>query len=262
MWFDSTWAYRLPITVDNSGAAATPKDVTVDLATIKHIDRFWENVETNGEDIRVTDADGRTLETFDLASFSKSGRSGTLEVQSVAIPSGAKMVLLWVYFGKAGASTGITAFAPASPLTGYIEAGLPTTGHIISVQPHPPGATQPPARVSKVAVDEIDIWWDFSRVLQRAPYPSSGSRAYEEILSLSQQVLLAGADQAAMYDLSKARFVWTDAGRMYVRTRIKAGSSGSNYTLALRATTTISSNTAARIFDARGFLAVKDVAET
>ena len=69
------FAARFPIAVDASAlGASTDKDVTVTIP--KTLELFWALIQSSGDDIRITDADGITLVDYDWASFTYASRTG------------------------------------------------------------------------------------------------------------------------------------------------------------------------------------------
>ena len=69
MWYSSggyTPTRRVSISLDGNGASAN-YSVTIP----SQLDDFWETVDASGAELRVTDADGVTVITYDLSGFSK-----------------------------------------------------------------------------------------------------------------------------------------------------------------------------------------------
>lgn len=223
-WYHSDWPHRLPISVDRTGTTGA-NDVTISLpTTLQHL---WDNVDTNGEDIRVTDADGVTLLTFDLASFNKTNQVGTLEIDGWAGPD-SEHGLAWLYYGASGKSTGISAFSPSSAITGYITPEAPD--RVLQLAPEQPGAANPRVIISKQIADQILLYipvsLEFSR---RARGDYQGQDSYEELKSYDFIVTDAGAAQASMVAEASVRVVQVGTGQLYIRVLVKAGSSGSYY---------------------------------
>jgi len=245
--YDDTWPYEATITIDNTAGAPGAQDAT--LVIPAEWDEFWENVDTNGEDIRVTAEDGVTLATWDLNGFNKATRAGTLEIDNF-VATAAKMYPLHLYWGKAAQATGITAFVPGAPKTGYIELSSPTAP-VITVQEERPGETVPRVRLSK-SVDEVAYWWfDFSGVLARRRAKHNASHRLEEISQAYYDVLDGGATQAAMQDATKTRI----SGPL-VKVLVKAGTTGSDYIVVCTIVTT-----EGRTLQQRALLQVRNVAD-
>ena len=100
---------RIPVAVDNTGGAVVNKDVTIALGPTAVA--FWDAVDSNGYQIRITAADGVTELRWGRASFDYPNRECTLKVLGDS-GSGAKwtppatgMCLLHLYVGNASITT-------------------------------------------------------------------------------------------------------------------------------------------------------------
>ena len=259
-WMDKDWTHRAAVSVDNTTSAQTTEDVTIALPS--EWPEFWGNVKSAGEDVRVTDANGVTLETYQLVSFNSTTRTGSIEVDNVDLtdvetsPAAAVAgVLLWVYWGNAAASAAAGSFTAAGTAkTGTIQVGTPGSGsqRVVMARPETPGSTNPRTEVHKAASETIHLWWNLSGVLASRHIPSQGSRAFEEIHNVSYDVETAGNPVPSMVDSASIRMV----GPGWVRTTIKAGASGTNYVALLAVELT-----EGRKLDFRTTIRVKDVTE-
>ena len=233
-WNDSNYAYRAPFTVNNHSAQTAASDILITVPG--DWPEFWDNVLESGNDIRVTRQDGITAETFGLGSFNKANRVATIQIQDkslVDLDSAAAVAAVsgWIYWGYPNAdSSGQTAFTPNSPMTGTIVVGTPGSGsqRVVTCRPEAPGSTTPRTEIGKMAGEEIHLWWDPSGVLATRRTPYQNSRAFEEIHNVTYRVDDGGNPQSGMID-SDVRI----AGPAYVRTVLKAGSSGSIYVAVL-----------------------------
>jgi len=233
-WYNSDWTYRAPIVVNNHASAGTSADVTIALPS--EWPEFWDNVQADGDDVRVTDADGYTLETYDVESWNSTTRTGTIEIDGMGTTdldgnAATAGVVAWLYWGNSTASNAETTFTPNSPKTGTVVVGIPglSSQRVVTCRPEAPGATNPRLEISKISGEEIYLWWDLSGVLTRRRMPSQGSRAFEEIHNVTYRVDDGGSAQAGMIDTGAIRV----AAPAMVRTKIKAGSSGSTYVAVL-----------------------------
>ena len=96
-WYDNAWLRRQSITVDTIGGGGT---VDITIAVPVDWDQFWNEInQTDGRDIRICDADGRTLLTYNLESFSLATRTLIIEVDAYAAP-GLGMCQIWIYWNK------------------------------------------------------------------------------------------------------------------------------------------------------------------
>ena len=248
------WLKRMPVSVDNTAASSSPQDVNVDLAALG--DYFWDAVDTDGDSIRVTRADGHTLEAFELVSWSKANRTGTLEVDGATLDGAAGFDKLWVYFESTNASiaTGSTTVpAQTSPKTGHLVRRCEVRGPVIPYRPQRRGASKPREVITKGPTEVLHLFWDFSAALVRFQRPQSGALVCEELAHASMAVLVSESDQTAIYTAADTRFI----GSAVVRTTIKAGAADTDYTPSLTVHTT-----EGRALNARALLKVQTVNET
>lgn len=260
-WYDSSWAYRYPVVVNNTSAGGT-QDVSFNLPA--DFDLLWDNVETDGKDIRFTYPDGFNLATasgYELSGFSVANRTGTVEIQDVAFSATAAQTVLWMYWGNSGASAISSAQTLTSAINGAFFFGRPI-GPFGRGAPERPGDTAPTTEISKIAAEEIYVWWNLTRALQKRSKAYNGTIGYEAISTIETFVDLAGADQSAMHDASRVKLVENDEG-MWVGARYDAGSSGTTYTAGIRCETAITfPTTSLRIIERRFLLKVQDPDET
>lgn len=250
-WYDQNYRYRIPIAMDNTAGGGGAADLSMSIPT--DLDLFWDVVQSDGDDIRITGADGRTLATYDIESFSVANRTAIIEIDNYTCIA-ATMQQLWLYWSYSSASNAESAVTTSSPLSGYICQEVPT-GYVVVVQPERQGSTSPRNRFQKGANEQITLWFDFRGMLHRRAKPSKGSLLLEEIDYVSLvQVEVGAAAQAAMVDATKTRFVDGFVGMV-----VKAGTSGTNYTAICRVVTT--GGSVARTLEGRAYFTVRNVTE-
>jgi hypothetical protein len=227
---------RVPITVNMSGSGTGTVDVEAVIPSAW--DSFWDAIDASANEMRVTLSDGVTMAAYAVTGFSKTNRTGTIQVDGVSL-TGSSMCLLWLYYSAVGTvSSGAVAVVIASAKTGTIEVGRKS--RILTMIPEDAGASTPRLSVSKGTVDELDLVVDVAQLLALRDEPHQGRRIYEEIDRITMDVVdSGGASVATMYDLSKARFVGSDSAAM-VQVRIKAGTDATDYTAVI---TIVSSGT-------------------
>lgn len=262
-WHRSTTAgafsYRRAVTIENSGAAGTV-DSSLDLSTLALDEHFWGNVLTSGYDIVPTLADGNTLIPFELSGFSKTNRTGTLELDNITLQATAGMYVIWLYFGNPDATNLSSAFVPASPVNAYVDMAVPGP-EIIRFRPEAAGATNPRYRIVKAASEERFVWFDVTDFLSRRQAESGGTRsAFEEVFGATFDVQVGGASQAAMFSATAQRFVY-HRGRTYIRAKFQAGTSGTEYVIIMKLWTRVSSSANHQTLEARVMLFVQNVSE-
>lgn len=258
-WLSSSWKYRASITVDNSAGTTAAHDVTITLPT--EWAKFYAKCnQTDARDVRVTLADGVTLATYDLESFTVSGDTGTLtlELDNVSMTA-ANIHQLFLYWGNSGATDAQSAVTTSSPKTGYVAVESPDPAYTVKVGGQAFGQTQPTAKLAKLGNDARFVWFDFGDALQKWDVPTNGHREREEIdrVSLVNVLTTGGSDTPSMYTAGSTRIV---AGR-YVGAYVMAGSSGSEYTVVVRVVTTTNGGVS-RTLEGRASLYVYNLLET
>ena len=231
-WLGSGWAYRHPILVDDPSAAA--RDVT--WAVPRDLAAFWENVAASGADIRVTEADGYTPLTYDIAAgFDVATKVCTVEVDNATAPRAARN-LLWVYWGNASASSAATTFSPSSAIAATSTAELPAPS-----DPVFDGLTRsnrPPAVWSNNVGETRRIWWDLSGLLGPLSAPSEGQNTGEEVQSLAADAEDGGSGSSGLWTAGSERIVVMPDGRVLAGYLATGGSADGVYTDRLKVWTT------------------------
>lgn len=250
-WRASTEKHRVPLAVDCTGESGST-DVSFTVPT--DWDHFWDRVASSGADVFVTDADGRTLLTFMRSTWTYASRSGVIDVDNWTAPAAA-MCLLWLYYGSGGTNSE-GAFVAATPKTARIDQTNPLSNpHRVVATPQRVGDTRPLGRISKASAEEVYLDWDVRGVLLRRLDTSAGSQLDEEISYVSYVVTDSGGSTVAgMVDATKTRF----PADGWVRTLIKAGTHGQDYTAALTVVTTNSAGLS-RTLNLRCGIKVRDV---
>lgn len=244
----ASFTYRTMIVVDNTGAAVTPKDVSITIPP--HWEGWMVCNQVDGRDLRVTQADGITLVNYDLESFDATTHVLTVELDDVTVTANRNQVF-WLYYGSDDATDATSAVTPSSALTGYVIAGASVV-RTFAYREESQGTTRPTARFQKRANEELWIACDFGAAMIPAFASYNDHLDYEEIGSFRVQVELAGSAQSAMVDGARNRGV----GKATLLAWVQAGSSGSTYTVVITATTTLG-----RVLEARCLLTVQDDSE-
>ena len=99
-WYDSDWTYRFKLTVDNTKVSGTQTDfpVYVDLGDVASAHGFWEGVQADGDDIRVTDSSGDDLVPVELVAINTGSETGELHFKATV--SGGADTDFYIYYGN------------------------------------------------------------------------------------------------------------------------------------------------------------------
>ena len=254
-WYAAAWTKRIPIAgaVTAGGSGPTTADVQITIAT-DH-DDFWTSVQADGDDVRVCSDDGKTLETYQLGTWTYASRAGVIDVDNAAFEDG-KMGVLYVYYGNASATDGSGSFTPSSAKTGRPAQACPAYP-TIKGKPEEPGATAPRVRVFKAVEDETYVWWDVTDLLIKRCLSSAGAPYLEGVKYVKNyQVLNGGTPVGSTTDLAETRCI-AHRGRAYVMALTKGGADDTDYTLELQVVTT-----EGRTLNLRALMLVRNVDES
>lgn len=247
--------YRRSISVDAT-AAATASDVQITIPSA--LSEFWDTIDASGNELRVTDADGKTVLSYKVtgavSGFDRSTRDGIIQIDDYD-PAAVCVGQVWLYYGITGASSGAAVFVFVASRTGYLYPGAPIG--LVSAAPQRPGDTRPRDAVSKMVDEVIWVWFDFHDLLQQLTTPDGEQGQWEELDEITYAIYLAGVAQAGMVSASSPRVI----GGRYIQVQAAGGSTGSSYTIAVQATTTTPNQQTGRTLAARCLIRVKDVSE-
>jgi hypothetical protein len=251
-WYDSDWTRRIPISVVNTGGAGT---IDISGAVQSDLDYFWNSVDTNGEDVRITEADGVSPITFaagnctgwDLGgAFSKANRVMTLRIDGWTGATATANIcqLLWMYFGATGKASAVDGtVALAAPETAYFEDQNTLRYPIrFGTRSPRPGATEPNNDFQKSDAEELHVGFDFSQEMILRGHENERSMLYEEIETLLIDAGAGAVPDATLYDRTKARILDRHLAVGY----FKAGVSGNNKWIEAKVVTSLGRTLARR----------------
>lgn len=247
-WYDSNYRFRVPITVYHATGGTRDVRITVP----KSWDRFWNSIESTGYDIRVTSSDGLTLVSYMLQSFTYASRVGVIDLDNVSLAAADTNTVFWLYFEYSAAASAASVFTGASVVTGVIFPAFSAGGRLFKYGGERPGVTKPLIDVQKLPNERVMLWIDFLSVLVSAIGGGQYHQNFDEIAQISVDVQAAASSQAAMVDQSETVLV----GRTLVGAYVKAGTSGTNYVLIVKITTS-----EGYIYEQRAKVRVYSVAE-
>lgn len=230
------WLARVPATVDNSAGGNGSLDINV--AIPARFDKFWEEIDASGDEVRVCGPDGVTLLDYAWSGFSQANRTGTLQIDATPISNGYAAQIIWIYWNSSGAASGATSVTITSPLTGtiWLDGVEGRTTQVFGRKAFAKGATEPTEGFSKTAAEALYVAFNLGPALRRAEYKTNGQRGLEGVLGLSYEVTnSAGSAQASMIEADSLRLVAGSDG-LYALCKVKAGTTDTIYTVSLTAT--------------------------
>jgi hypothetical protein len=227
------WPYRAPVAIDNTAGSASATDVSI--VVPKDWDLFWKYInQTDGRDIRVCDADGWTVLTYQLTSLNIATRTLTIEVDGYAMPAQA-MCQIWIYWGATGVSSLAGSFVAAGAVNGYVLQSGPI-GPVVPAIRENFRAVRPRSTVQKSTGESLYLTFDLRGALTTRPkgQPFGGGLEFAEIDYVSYRVLTGGSvPMTPLSSTTKPRFL---DGMVVVY--ITGGTVDTEYTIELTVVTT------------------------
>ena len=263
-WYSTNYTKRAAIALDNTASGSGT--ISWNLAIPKDWDQFWNNIQSDGDDIRLCEADGFTeidsgkATAFDLGtSWNASTRTGNIRVNGWTGGTANKTCLVWMYWGYASATAGTFGAygAPTTVTARVAKEGRRGVRSRIATQPEPPGATRPRNFVSKTSSEKLDLYLDFEGELLVRDRAYNGRFNFEEISTFTVTSEKATVDTTStMLDITNVSVIGDSGAMVRVRTKA-AGTSGDDHTVKAVVTTT-----EGRILERRLVLKVRNAVET
>lgn len=235
-WLSDNWRKRRIINFNNSGAGASGT-VDVEFVVPAEWDEFWDNIDINGFDIRITQADGVTLVPYDFASFNSTTRTGTIQVDGAYATGFAnEVVVLFMYYDPVtGNSDGTSAVTISSAETGYMDFTDPRSlSAVYTFEPERPGISEPLYQTAGPTNVRNFVVIDITRSLERRQTPSGDRLNYEEPFSVIATSTNDAGSGASVHSLDYMGFfeAQTPRGRRtFLRTTVESMVNGTNYTI-------------------------------
>jgi len=97
-WYDSSWLYREPITIDNTGNASDLTNHQIEV-TLNSSDLDFSKAQMFGTDIRFTDSDGITELNYWIESYKPATPIASIWVKIPSIPASSTKTI-YLYYGN------------------------------------------------------------------------------------------------------------------------------------------------------------------
>lgn len=255
-FYSTDFPYRAAAMIDGTSANSNTIDATIAIPSTWAL--FWDNVQSDGDDIRITEADGVTVLAYDLDSWNYSNKSGNIRIDALthsgqSANNAARVVR--IYWGDSDASAGASAnLTISSAKTGTVTLIDPSTGRfpIIRCQPPRLDVDETATVITKQSTEQTRVFWDLREMLAQRVESYQGSRLFEEVDFVTFTVAdTNGGAQNGITDLTKLAIV----DPYFVSTWIQGGTDDTNYLLTLTVYTT-----EGRVLDFRATLKVNDKA--
>jgi len=223
-WYDDAYRGRVAIVVDDRSGAGS-RDVTCVIPST--LAEFWDSIQPDGDDIRVTLDDGITLVSYKLSGFTYATRTASVQVDNATAPQAAVNVL-WLYFGNPAATNGASIFTVASPRTGRIVETVPAPS--MPVLQGLAAGQRPPSVWIAATGESRRIYWDLTGILSPLRQPSEGQTVGQEVQAVLADAQDAGAGAAYLWVAGSERVTVTPDGRTLAGYIATGGADGGRYT--------------------------------
>jgi len=97
-WYDRNWAYREAITIDNKANTSELTDYQVKV-TLNSDNFDFAKAQSDGSDIRITDADATTIIPYFIAEYDPAGKTAVIWVKVPIIPASSEKTI-HIYYGN------------------------------------------------------------------------------------------------------------------------------------------------------------------
>jgi len=165
-WADSNYLYRAIVNADGSAWAGGNADI--DIALDPGWDHFWDNIQADGDDIRIYGPSGVAYD-YEWNGYNYTTKTGTIEVDNYPVGA-ATLACLYLYYGYTAATDGSSSFVSASDVVGYVT-NIAPNGDVFQGRPEAPGVTIPLQRAGMSTTDAGYKWWDVTDSLTKAATP-------------------------------------------------------------------------------------------
>lgn len=232
-WHDDDYKYRIPICPLPQTTASYDLTLSIDTTW----DLFWDNIDANGDGIRVTSANGVNTVQY-TAGFVVASRSGTVSLDAVSLTTDI-VPIYWLYWKQGTPTNNETALTIASAESLMMLLADPESEGVVidaDAEEPPDSTASPMQRLRKATDTDLVVWWRIP--LGRAVTPMNGRDHWEELarVDLSDSGMFTGAS-TQYYKPGSVHVVEKD-GVTYVRQQYVGGVSGTDYTLRLAYVTT------------------------
>lgn len=221
-WLSSD-AQRIPVLVNATATGSSPNDVQFVIPATH--ERFWSTIDSNGYQLRVTDADGYTALTYQITGWNYANRTATVEVDNVPFTPNTHHVI-WLYYGDTNWGNGAGSFTPSSVINGFIRTEQPTT--IAATRRPAVGSAVSALSVAKDPAETRLVYIPLTTLAQSCAGAYEGSLRLDEVAGFDFTVEDGGAEQAGMVDDTNCGLIECEEVT-YARVVVKGGTTATVY---------------------------------
>ncbi|QDP65644.1 MAG: hypothetical protein GOVbin1454_38 [Prokaryotic dsDNA virus sp.] len=277
-WLDENYLYRQPITIANNDSGQNVVGVAAPEAILsppKTFGKFWENIQTNFNDIRITAADGITLLDYAFdGTPSLANRTMTIQIDdtnhNVATLYGNSnaaqnaSVGAFLYYGNddsnlasgANNSTNINVNTAKIATIDLTAPGSADGTYLLECSSPTADQLYPVHRIRKQVNDDTKIYWDLSPCIETLNRVNRNSIRKQEIAYVKAQIFdQDGNDTTSAMTVLNSITILKD---YIVQMPIKAGDHEKRYII-IMTFGLVDETGAVRVFDQRATLLVNNL---
>lgn len=268
-WYNASWRYRVPISLDCTAGGGGPYDVSWTVP--KDFNDFWQNVLSTGFDMVLTEWDGITeivngagqATAWDRGvGFNKTTKTCTVRIDGLTVGSTNPITdsqhnLVWLYFGAS------STVAPSSHTFGVVALGATVTSRSsildprkvtpkFFTRPEAPGALVASRSFQMASTETTFLFVDFEAELLARLGTYENHPNGDGLRSVTVSSEKAGVGSAVV---STTNVAFVD--HKVIRIRCSGGTSGDSHTVKIKAVTASD-----RTLDRRFILKFQDVDES
>jgi hypothetical protein len=234
-WYKSgsdTFGFRTAIAVDGTGLAPGITEVNVTVTIPSDHARFWDNVQSDGDDVRFTQSDGTTVLAYERTTWDYANRSALFKVTAFTVGLAANMGNLWMFFGNSTIASGSTAYGGGTLYTGRIITSGVAANDLVVEPGSVPGETSARYDLQKTPAESVFVW--VRPLLTTRDVLFNGYFFAEEV----QFVTISADDAKVTATMPNMRLFTDSRGFALIRVLISGGADTETDTVRITVTTT------------------------
>lgn len=249
-WYDADYRRRQIVALDCTGGTGTTATIDAEIKVPSDWDDFWQNIQSDFDDVVVTDLNGELVNFARKVGASYANRELTLQVDGLSIKNDDSIQVCYIYFYNPDETTDhSTSVTITSPKTGHVMLSAPHS-RVVTAQQSSSAIDAPLQSFIKASAEEIHVFWILGKVLAKRLTPYNERNDEEGI----EHVQVYSYDSSGTNSTERYEVRETRIGNGFIRTTFKGGSDGSDYAMAIQVKTTLG-----QVLESRAILRVIDV---
>lgn len=248
-WYEKDYRRRQIIAIDCTGGSSGSATIDVTVEIPKDWDDFWENIRSDFKDVVLTDSNGLLVD-FKRSSANYSTRTLTMQINDLDIDNANSTQACYLYFFNPDETVDhAVTFTATSPKTGEILLSMPHS-RIVSQQDSQSALDTPLQSFNKNVGDTVHVFFMISKGFAKRIAPYNERNDQEGLMYATVNAYNSSGEAVpTLFDARLLRF-----GNGFVRATFTAGTTGTDYAIAINCYTTLG-----QVFQLRAILRVIDL---